>query len=320
MAHVHDHHDASFILEQLWTIATCAALGVVMILVYAFNVLPIFLDAKFHQPVLWGGIALLALVAIRAVALVPLLRGRRAHGDEEGACGHEHGEACDHDHDHEHHHGHTHDHDHEHHHDHAHDHGHEHHHGHAHDHGHEPAEVPAGGTGTEEEPGHTHDHDHGHEHGFAPWRYAVLLIPVVLFLMRIPWPQPEEPVEADVIPLKLTEAEKAGESDASRDLWKKEMETKKVRLRGKFGGLAGRGERSFVFVRLKMTCCYADAYGEPVKLLVRSKKQLDPGRLQEGWVKATGRLDFVKDSGQYFPVLQDADVKPIPTPSNQFDN
>jgi hypothetical protein len=45
--------------------------------------------------------------------------------------------------------------------DHAHHH-HDHDHAHAHDHG--------------------HDHSHGHDHGWSPWRYAVLLFPLMLFL------------------------------------------------------------------------------------------------------------------------------------------
>src|SRR5207249_7750262 len=70
----------------------------------------------------------------------------------------------DHDH-HDHDHGHHHDHDHEHHH-----HDHDHDHGHAHAHAHEQ----------------TPGHDHGHDHGWAPWRYTVLMLPVVLFLLNLP--------------------------------------------------------------------------------------------------------------------------------------
>ncbi len=60
---------------------------------------------------------------------------------------HEHGAACDHTHDHDHEHGHTHGHD------------------HAHAHG---------------------GHDHGHDHGWNPWRYIVLLLPVVLYFLNLP--------------------------------------------------------------------------------------------------------------------------------------
>src|SRR5260370_42161036 len=32
---------------------------------------------------------------------------------------------------------------------------------------------------------HFHDH-HGHDHGWAPWRSALLILPVVLFLLGLP--------------------------------------------------------------------------------------------------------------------------------------
>src|SRR5262249_48729445 len=73
--------------------------------------------------------------------------------------------------------------DHDHHHDH--DHAHEHHHHHDHEHG----------PGCDHEHHHEHEHVHaaaapgdddGHEHGWGPWRYAVLLLPVVLFCLHLP--------------------------------------------------------------------------------------------------------------------------------------
>src|ERR1700730_17347465 len=107
MAHVHAHDRSSYYLEQIWTIATCGALGVVMILLWEYKVLPIFLDPKFHDPVLWGGVALLVLVAIRITALwraVGQTVAGHSHSHAEGhAHGHEHGPGCDHhDHDHDH--------------------------------------------------------------------------------------------------------------------------------------------------------------------------------------------------------------------------
>ncbi|MSQ93576.1 MAG: hypothetical protein EXR98_03360 [Gemmataceae bacterium] len=70
------------------------------------------------------------------------------------ACGHEHapGEACGHDHSHEHSHEH---------------HAHEHHIGKAH-----------------VEP--DHDEAADHDHGWAPWRYVVILVPIILFLLGLP--------------------------------------------------------------------------------------------------------------------------------------
>jgi hypothetical protein len=45
----------------------------------------------------------------------------------------------------------------------------------------EPAPAPAQGN-------NGGSHDHGHEHGWSPWRYAVLLLPVILYLLDLPGP------------------------------------------------------------------------------------------------------------------------------------
>ncbi len=57
-------------------------------------------------------------------------------------------------------------------------------HNHAHDHEHCPGHTAA----------HDHSHDHGHDHSWAPWRYVVLFIPVMLFLLGLPNKLP--PLEA----------------------------------------------------------------------------------------------------------------------------
>jgi hypothetical protein len=150
--HTHSHDDRAYYLEQLCTIGTCGALGVVAILMYRWQWLGILAEA-FHLPVLLGGIALLVIVAIRAVALWKAVGARAAHEHHPHEQEHEH---CDHDHGHEHC-----DHDHEHGHDHA-----QHHHHHDH--------------------GHAHAHEHDHDHGWAPVRYIVLLLPVTLFLLGMP--------------------------------------------------------------------------------------------------------------------------------------
>jgi hypothetical protein len=116
------------------------------------------LKPTFHWPVLAGGIALVVLAVIQAVAVWAYV----------GRSGHAHA----HDHEHEHDHGHGHEH--------HHDHDHAHHH---HDHDHEHTHV------------HEHtsdDADHGHVHVFSPWRYIVLLVPVVLFFLGIPSLLPSE--------------------------------------------------------------------------------------------------------------------------------
>src|SRR5205823_1148740 len=114
-----------------------------------------------------SGIALLVMVAIRAAALWKLA-GQPGHSHAHG--GHDH-------HDHQHHHDHAH-----HHHDHEHgdhDHAH-HHHGHTHDHEHAHAH------GHDHSHDHGHGHDHGHDHSWSPWRYTVLMLPVILFFLNLP--------------------------------------------------------------------------------------------------------------------------------------
>lgn len=176
MAHSHDHSHGDHRLEQICTLIICGLLGLVCVLLYQKNALDLILAKQFHIPVLLGGIALLALVGVSAVMSLITSRSH-THGGEacdgHGHCGHEHGSEG-----HEHHHHHAHDHAHAHSHDHAHACGHDHAcgHEHAHEHAH-GEELPHGAALA---------HDHGHDHGWNPWRYIVLLLPVVLFFLNLP--------------------------------------------------------------------------------------------------------------------------------------
>lgn len=147
MGHEHHHDDqASYFAEQLSTIAICGALGVVAVMMWSQDALKLFLAPPFHLPVLLGGIVLLLLVAIRAIAVWQMVGTKTPNHD------HEH----DHDHDHE----------------------------HDHDHAHDACAHEHGACGHDH--GHDHAHDHGHDHNWNPWRYAVLLLPVVLFFLNLP--------------------------------------------------------------------------------------------------------------------------------------
>jgi WD40 repeat protein len=168
MAHVHTHDEdrGTYYLEQLCTIGVCGALGGVCIMLWWQGKLDRILNSKFFLPVLLGGITLLVLVAIRAL-IVWRETGKPVHA-------HDHDHSHDHDHDHEH----------ECCHDHEHEHGHEHHH---HEHAiTEQAPDPHVAAGAiPDEPAHEHA-DHGHEHVWSPWRYAVLLFPLLLFFWNLP--------------------------------------------------------------------------------------------------------------------------------------
>jgi PDZ domain len=122
----HAHEDRrAYYLDQLCTIGSGGALAVVAILMYYRGWLGILADS-FHIPVLVGGIALLVVVAVRAVTLWQEVGAESAHAHDE------------HDHAHEHEHGHSHGHEHGHSHGHSHSRGEEHGHGHDHEHGFAP--------------------------------------------------------------------------------------------------------------------------------------------------------------------------------------
>jgi hypothetical protein len=194
MAHDHQHHDGdTYYLDQLCLIGLSAAFGGICLGMYFWDtdMLTRLLADQFHPLILLSGIALMVLVVVRSVVLW------RATG-EQAAHAHHH-----HDHDHHHHH-HEHEHGHDCAQDHPHDCGHDHH-GHAH----RPTDeaitaqpdrtsAPAGLAGHRHDHhdhhGHTHGHSHGHghdhDHAWAPWRYVVLLVPVMLFLLGVPRESP----------------------------------------------------------------------------------------------------------------------------------
>ena len=69
MGHAHAEDQQTYYLDQLCTLGICGALGVIMVLMRTYEVLPLILHPKFHDAVVWGGYALLGMVAIRGVAL-----------------------------------------------------------------------------------------------------------------------------------------------------------------------------------------------------------------------------------------------------------
>lgn len=181
--HSHAHDPQTYYLEQLCTIGIVGAFGAVTIMLWYQNLLSLLLVGWMHIFVMIGGATLLVLVGIRAVSLwVSVDRSAAHHHD------HEHTHDGCHGHDHAHHHHHDHEH--------SHDCGHD----HAHEHaaGHEAITAPPAPPEvavTTTPPAHSHDsaasHEHahddcGHDHGWSPWRYMVLLLPVVLYFMDLP--------------------------------------------------------------------------------------------------------------------------------------
>lgn len=66
--HHHDHDAGSYYVGQLCMVGICGALAGVAVVLWLRGGLW-FLAPKFQQPVLLGGLALLALVAIRALSI-----------------------------------------------------------------------------------------------------------------------------------------------------------------------------------------------------------------------------------------------------------
>jgi hypothetical protein len=337
-------------MEQLFTIAICGALGGVAVMLWYTDKLGLMLHPKFHIWVLLGGIALLALVVVRAVALwfevdeaKDAIDPVHDHDHDHACCGHDHGHHHDHDHDH------AHDHDH-----HDHDHG-----CCDHDHGHEhgiqagkegvtagvpltslpPAAPPAHEHSHEHSHDHTHSHDHGHDHGWAPWRYVVLILPVVLYFLNIPdqgfrthadfigdgaLVAPGNVASTGTANVGFQQLEQASLSPDSRDHY----EGKTVSLTGQY---LPRDPTTFQLIRYKISCCAADAVplGAVIMVDPNATAKLDIDRLRGQWVKVTGRVHFFNRPGtnEYKTALilypsadqgLDKLVEIVPPPANPF--
>jgi hypothetical protein len=309
-------------MDQLCTIALCGGLGVVGILMYQQGLLTYILAEQFHLPVLAGCIALLVLVAIRAVVLWRSVDKAAAHSHD-----HDHSHAASD--------GDCHDHGHEHCHDHQHDHEHN------HDHSPAPAVACCGHNH-----GHDHGHDHDHEHGWQPWRYMVLLLPIALYLLDLPnrgfsqdyllhrLPQLENVqlmnqdgaataaatvgslgVAQDGPWLALANLAARGDVDDKPyfidfNELKQAAYVPQLRsaLDGKTRKVLGQfvhGDTDFTcsLVRIKMQCCAADA--QPLNVVIISPEKL-AGIQPMTWVEIEGTVQFRKrkDKNEYLPVLQ----------------
>ena len=95
--HSHGHGLSDYYLEQLLTVFVCGAMGLTAVLMYTFGRLDVILIAALRPWVLAGGIALLAVTAVRAVSLWRSVSVNRDEQDH-GAPGHVHGPDCGHDH------------------------------------------------------------------------------------------------------------------------------------------------------------------------------------------------------------------------------
>jgi hypothetical protein len=318
MAHVHDHHDNdTYFIDQLCMVGLAGAFGVICLALYFWQtpMLNLLLGQQFHLFVAISGFTLFGLALVRAatlwnesrpataIASLPVVKHEHHHHT------HDHG----HDHDHGHHHDHGHDHAHAHHdHDHSHDHAHshdDHHHGHHHDHAH-----------------HDHSHD-DHDHGWAPWRYVVMLVPIVLFTLGLPNKGPRaasvndaEARAAEAVRDSTQTVSIIGMEDWSRlallgkiagddalgqivpASFKEILESVNDRgLRAKFqdNTVELRGQfvadthdpRFFALVRFKIGCCAPDAVD--TRINVFSREPITSIK-RDSWAKVRGKVEYGK--------------------------
>lgn len=288
MAHGHTHDHAGFYAEQICTVVISGALGAVASILYLQGTLRFMLAEKFHIWVLLGGITLLALAIVRVMGLGRALAARRVGQNHAGL--HEHG----HEHPAEDHHHHK-------------DRGHCDH-GHAQEHEFQPVAA---------------DCDHGHDHGWSPWRYALLLLPIVLFLLQLPNQGFSSMKEMDVTGLdtgrqKVLSKEKVihlSAYDLGRAANRPEERDYYEGATGVIQGqLVPKGDdgRLFTLVRYKMACCAADAV--PINVLIVTADPVT--HVQAGdWVEVSGQMQFRARGREFVPVIQvseNQDIRSIP--------
>lgn len=176
-------------------------------------------------------------------------------------------------------------------------------------------------------------HDH-HDHDWAPWRYVVMLVPIILFLLGLPNKLPElradditvdttqealdfaglcamsdqpltsiiaaavlhaEAAEETAPTVKVSSLEQAARSEAAREQWQGEL----VRVEGVVQ--PGRIPRQFQILRYVRYCCSGDARPTSVAVLTRSPTPTYP---REQWLAVTGRVGFRNSSSGIVTVLE----------------
>ncbi len=295
MAHMHEDSE-TFYLDQLCLVALGGAFGGICLSLYFWqqSMLKLVLGEQFHPWVLASGILLIGITAIRAVILWTSVGPKKPQQHEHHHAEHEN---CGHDHEHHHH----------------------------------------DGPCPETEHGHAHDHGHGHDahaHDWAPWRYVVLLVPIMLFLLGLPnkgpkvvaatahvdmteeaiayaglvaegvdpWQQllaaaalASEANMGQVIPIEFKTLELASLTKEDRLFWK----GKRVSVKGQFAP-SPNSDRVFSLVRFRIRCCAADAIQLNVPMIC---KESVTGIKPDLWVKVTGRIDFQRRGDAYFTLL-----------------
>ena len=313
MAHDHHHGDRNaFYMEQLLTIGVCAAFGGVVLLLWNSGDLRYMLAEKFHIWVFLGGASLLGMAIINAVAVWFSVGDAKAvpvdtHDHDHSHCDHDHG-------------------------------GHD----HAHIHDHAEASVQTAPTALAmAAPADDCGHE-GHDHGWAPWRYAVLLVPVAIYFV-VPMTAMSSTgggavdVDPEAVKAAMNAESKATDFNitfqqlnlaAAYSDNRSVYENMTVRLTGQYVPL---DDRHFTLRRFKISCCAADAVPLSAVIMIdpASKQTLDSTHLQNQWVEAIGRVQFLpRADGQGFtttlilPTDRPLDelVKVVKSPANPYLN
>jgi hypothetical protein len=213
--------------------------------------------------------------------------------------------------------------------------------GHDHAHGESCGHDHAHAAPHSHEHHHHHDHDAAdHDHGWAPWRYVVILVPIILFMLGLP-NKPPKIYSSDVSIVAISpEAETyvrlttLGEDPYSQILLigsyanaahyedKNAQFVEKVDYKTLEGMANNAGLRSswkgktievrgqyapmngssqiFQLVRLKISCCANDAVQLNVPMVC--SENITTIALSD-WVKVQGRVDFRESNGAFRTVV-----------------
>ncbi|MGE3803345.1 MAG: hypothetical protein AB7K24_01585 [Gemmataceae bacterium] len=259
----HDHSHETDAMQRWLTIGSCIGLGTAAISMAARGRL-YFLAPAFRLPVLLGGVSLVALALVYAMAT---WLARRQH-----SCGR--GQAdCDHD------------------------------------------------------------------HGWSPWHYAVLLLPIYIFMLDLPRAGfSAQAMEDFAMALEDVQLERHGSPDprpgelmrgvgflqleraATDQQARSEYAGRVVRVLGQV--VEVKRQRQFMLMRLILICCASDA--RPINILVELPCNLSSLRLSTSdWVEVEGRIVFHFDHARnkHIVGLQVEDVQAVqhvPAPRYPF--
>jgi len=231
---------------------------------------------------------------------------------------------------------------------HTHDHEHD---EHCHDHGED--------CGHDHAHAHAHDHSHeDHDHSWAPWRYVVLLVPVIFFLLGLPNKGPKAIAANSTFAVTDLATEAMGLVSPSSPGWSQLIYVGylgKDQAKGNaedwdFRNLSpavsaaanspdpyvrdqwknkkisvigmysptNQSDREFRLVRFKLTCCVADAVQLNLPILSRESIR---NIKANSWVRVTGHVEFRKRLDEVIPVIVVAgsqDVQPCAEDPNPY--